>query len=325
MLKKLLQIFSSKKYHRKSHSGRFKRNFFDNENSSSRSFKRKKTNIIPLFTQKTQLLQKCKKYGAVVWICSITACILFLFFGPLLRIQEILISSDDDQIININQSYSSVDSIRNKNLLFINTNDLAKRIQKQQNTIRNISIQAEFPSILHIKLSAYTVLFQTEKYLILENGAVKEKWEENYDLIPTLQLSEDITEKAAFGNMLDAWDLWQISLLKEYLERNIPGFSIAEMQYFISEKELLLSTDTNTIFIFDLDEDVTNQGENLAIYHKEWGNILKKKYIYIDVRNPKRLDGCWFESEFLCRLNLKNIYSDTIFQDLELKSSQSEQ
>lgn len=69
--------------------------------------------------------------------------------------------------------------------------------------------------------------------------------------------------------------------------------------------------------MFDLSgENIARQIEKLAVFQKESEDITQKKYIYIDVRIPGKLFLCSYEEEYKCRQNLKDIYGDSIFNQV---------
>ncbi len=326
MLEKILTLFTKKLSKKKQApwSSYQQSTFFDNERSGSLFHRRKKS---PLQGNLKKSLHSFfigqKIILSLISITIILAIWAFLVFWPLFNIDKIFIEKQWN-IININQAYSSVDYIRWRNLLFIDTQDLEKRIIKNQNTIKNIRFESAFPKTLNLYLEWYKPLFQTEKYLILENWALVAS--ENFiDDLPNIKVSEDLYERSLFNRVLNSDDLRNIILLQNELSRNIVGFSSKVLYYLPAERELIIKNSIWNLFLFDLTGDLTKQIKGLAVFSKEWGNVIERKYIYIDVRILQKLFVCEYENEFLCRKNLKDIYSETIFQNFPVETSQSEQ
>lgn len=62
--------------------------------------------------------------------------------------------------------------------------------------------------------------------------------------------------------------------------------------YYVKEKEIVLRNSDGTLFLFDIYQNIKEQGEQLSILKKESPEIYTKKYIYIDVRIPQKIFLC---------------------------------
>lgn len=282
------------------------------------SFKRRKRkNTLWQLSFPLAKIQKQRKPIFFLWIGIVFVAILaFVIFWPLLKIKSIYISREW-HTINIEQAYESTDYIRGKNIFFIDTREIANRLQKSQPAINNIEFTFESLSSLSIWLRSYPIAFHSNGYIILTNGSVL-RWENKiWENIPEISLSQDISEYALFKETLGAKEIKNMLILLEELPKNIPSFQIKEMVFHITEKELLLSNQVDTIFTFDLSgESIAWQIEKLAVFQKESEDITQKKYIYIDVRIPGKLFLCPYDEEYQCRQNLKDIYGDSIFNQV---------
>ena len=299
-----------------------KDHYFFEESQWSLFKKRKKTKIsfypekyIPFVSIKNRI------FPLVIFVLLLFSWTVFLFFSSFLTVQEVHIFREDS-IINIDQAYGNIDYIRWKNILFLDTNEIALRLQKSQKSISSIKFDVDFPRYINIYLGAYPALFQTQTQLILSNGTVVSKDSKQYVWVPFIQTSKSIDEYATFWSTLNTNDLSNLSSLISHGKKNILGFDFKNIKYFIVEKELLLMHSSGSIFIFDLSNSVEDQIEKLAVYEKEEWSIDEKKYIYIDVRIPEKLFLCSIETEYDCRNNLKQIYGSSIFVDLLPESSE---
>lgn len=293
--------------------------FFDSDESRKRSYKTKRKSIIPRkYLYPLEKIGRQKKlYFSLFWIWCTLAIALFLILGPYLRLQNIYINQSGS-IININQAYNSIEYMRGKNILFLDTKTAASRLQSSQNAIKNIDFQVSLPNTLTIEISVFEAIFQANWFIMFENGAIKAQ--ENNTVsenIPEIFISEKLWEFEIFWKTLNINELSNMQDLIEQLSKNIINFKIQSIAYYRKEKELHLQTSNDTIFIFDLSSNIFEQVERLAIFQKEWENITEQRYIYIDVRIPQKLFICWYESEFSCRTNLKTIYGEDVFTNLE--------
>ena len=325
--KKIIHSLKPKKRSsRNSSTVSWQRNLFDTELKNKSSYKTHRKKIVPkkfLFIFE-KIKGKETLYFSLLWIWIIISLSIFLLFGPFLNLKNIYINHDNS-IINVNQAYASIEYIRGENILLLDTASIASRLRANQNTIKNIDIKVSFPSTLTIELSPYKPVFQTPWYIILENGSIITQEKEDNINIPSIILSKDIAELEVFWKKLNVSELQKIITIINETEKNILNFWVEKIIYFISEKEVLISNNLETVFIFDLTANIFEQVERLSIFQKEWGNISEKKYIYVDARIPQKLFICPYESEFSCRTSLRNIYDDAIFTKLQKDVSQPEQ
>lgn len=265
------------------------------------------------------------KISVIIGIFAlIVITITFIIFWPFFKVHKILILREDN-IININKSYSNVEYIRGESIFFLDTSELASRLQKWQQAIQNIKFELSFPDSLSIYLKSYSPIFQSSDYLILANGSlIKKEGKKQYD-VQDMFLSQKLDEIQFLKDGLKPNELKSIQWLLHELPKNILWFSPLTVHYFVTEKEVLISNQLGTVFIFDLTWNIKNQVKQLAIFQKEWWNVSEKKYIYIDVRIPQKLFLCWYEEEFNCRNTIKSIYWDSVFKNLEQELSLSQQ
>ncbi len=292
-----------------------KKYLFGTQEYREKSFKKRRK---PIFFPKIKAIiayisrQEQKRF-IILWILILSIALwLFVTFWPVFRVKEIFITRQGT-IININQAYTSVDPFRWKNIFFLQNNQIAQRLQNSQNTLKNININTKFPDTLDIVLQSYTPIFQTEQYIILENGAIIPR--ENYDTtsLPWIRVAKDIGETYIFWELLHPQDLKYISQLLNKLPKNIAGFEIKNTIYFPTEREIFIVWKNDTLFIFDLQADIGQQIQQLSIFNREKHNITQTPYVYIDIRIREKIFLCGLEAEYQCRKNIKYIYGDDIF------------
>ena len=251
----------------------------------------------------------------VIWLWTV------LIIWPFFEIKTILITKQDT-LTNIEQAYASVEYVRGKNILFLDFWEIANRIQKGQNSIQNIELEREFPQSLYIRLKSYSPLFQTESHILLSNWVLLEKWNSSDQTLPFIYIISQNKDTLLFWNILNPKNIENIHLLLQELQKNIAGFSPITLQYFVEEKELILSDSQGTLYIFDVQADIGRQVEQLSIFQKEKSELFKKKYIYIDVRIPQKLFLCGYEEEYSCKRNIIEIYGSDVFTNWEKVVSQ---
>ncbi|NDK10177.1 hypothetical protein GW846_05370 [Candidatus Gracilibacteria bacterium] len=294
------------------------RNVFSDDDS--RKFKKRKKSQFKNNLKSLSYAFKKQNFKTIslVGIAFVAFAVVFLLVGPLLKVQTILVTRQDN-IININQAYSSLEYIRDKNILFLDTGEIAARLQKSQNSIQNIGFNVKLPNSIEITLKAYPPVFQLTESLILENGSLLTKeTTATYDVPMILLQGSNIEEDLSFGKNLNVSEIQKTKLLLSELQKNILGIEIDTIQYFTSEKEVLISDQNQTLYLFDINASVERQIEQLSIFQKESGSLNEKKYIYIDVRIPQKLYVCPIEEEFSCRGNIDTIYGESVLKSLNV-------
>jgi len=324
MFKKIWSLKLKKHKDRNRHAPtRNNTSLFEN-NDSSLFTRRKKWSIISNAFRNASLKYNQNKaiiIYVLIFLCMVVGVFLF---SSVLQVKSIYIYRETS-IINIDQAYGNTEYIRWKNILLLDTNEIAQRLLKSQKSISNIEFDTQFPSRLNINIGSYNAIFQTEDYLILSNGVVIPKDSKKYLEIPIIQVSEDIKDYALFWNTLNIESLKNIHTLIEEGKKNVLWFNLKNIRYYIAEKEALLMHESWTIFIFDLGNDILSQIKKLAIFITEKWGISGGKYTYIDFRIPEKLFLCWSEQWDTCRNNIEYIYWASTFDYLLREPSEPQQ
>ena len=109
-------------------------------------------------------------------------------------------------------------------------------------------------------------------------------------------------------------DLYALYVLDQKLTQNIYHIDVVWKKYYIQERELHILDSFDTIYIFDLSENIEHQIEKLSVYITELGNETTENMVYLDLRVPRGVFQCPLENERLCTRNLTNLYWDTVFE-----------
>jgi len=283
------------------------------------TFKRRKKQL-SLNINKFNYINLIIKNKYIIYLSILSLLIIWviiLFFSPFTKVQKINIIKKDD-ITNINIAYNSLDNIRWKSILNIDKSKIKSKLIQYQSNLKNINIDIKLPNSIKISLESYLPLFYTtfniweleKKYLILSNWTLIPSSKE----ITDLKLLNIITnDDSKLANFLDYKQIYSenyinnINIIINKLKENIIDINIEELTYYKIERELHIKTN-NSILIFSLDENISNQIEKLVIFNKDYKNISKAWIYYIDIRVKDKIFYCPNEEEYTCIQNLKRIY-----------------
>lgn len=327
MLKKYFSTFFGKTKNKRATTPSFKWgiSLFPIKKKQKKYQKRKK-NIFQNTFKKVNIFwnNSIKSTWLVVWLILLPVSIFFLFFSSYTSISQINIYREGP-LIDINRAYTLLDYLRGKNLINTDNASIVQRLQKSQTSISQIRINKDFPNTLNIYLDSYSTIFQTENHYILTNGSIIQKENEDFPETRLLYLSTDVSEYVDFWQKLNTTELSQINLLLEELSKNILWFNSAQIFYYIKEREVLIKDSLWIIYIFDLEQNINQQVRRLAIYDTESNSSNRELYSYIDLRISDKIFLCSRDLQATCENNLRQIYSDLIFQIPLPETSESPQ
>lgn len=228
-----------------------------------------------------------------------------LFFSSFFTLKEIYIYRNDS-LSNIEIAYGNMNYFRGKNIFFIESENIVSRLQNSQKSLKYIQIDKKFPRTLEITLESYTPLFAySDQEMILKNGTI-------LPINPSTQATQlpliEIRSSHRDTDVLDFKHLAAIDYTIKSLRKNILSLSVERSLYYEQEEELLIVLEIGGILIFDLQKNIENQVQKLAIFHEEKSNILTEDFIYIDLRIDGKIFTCETENTQVCQNNLKNIY-----------------
>ncbi len=248
-------------------------------------------------------------YMFILFILIIS--IIFVWFWPVFKITNINIIKKDSTT-NMDISYKSVDDFRWISIWTVDKNSILKNLQNYQQNIANIKLDIVLPNSLNIIIDSYKWVFNTninwKTYIITEN----------WSLIPSSYSTElkELVVKNDFDKnvfldykkILDGEYIKKIYSTYDFMKNNFISIKINKIVYYEVEREIHMTTDKNTILIFDLDGEIKNQIEKLAIFNKELLDINKIPLIYIDLRINNKIFYCTEAEKIQCNINLKSIY-----------------
>ncbi len=277
-------------------------------------FKRRRTKSIITFLKRFSIWFSKRLlliYVTVGWFLIVWWAFLLLLW-PFLDVKDVYITRGNTNV-NIDLAYRAIDSIRWKKIFSLDKGNIRASILRYQESIDNIDIDISLPNSISINITAYENLFQTiineKKYIIVENGAflpLKSTSETPYLNIYT---NRDFTSTTPdYKKVLEKKYLQSILLIKNTLIENIIHLQVKELHYYREERELIIELEKWGDVIFDLTKNLSQQVEKLVIFNNEGGDITKRNLIYTDLRINNKVFFCDGESEFFCRLNLKEIY-----------------
>lgn len=307
-----------------------KRNLISIRESDNNKFKkRRKKAILKFFRKfsipfwKTNILYYSIGLG---FVCVMTIGVLI--FSPFFNIKGIYITRTNTNV-NIDMAYQAVDYLRGKKIFLLDQTSIKDAILQTQKNIKDINISLKIPSNLEIQIHSYDTLFQTtllgKPYSVLSNGSVIPKSSSrDIPFVYTYLDEESIPRIPDYKKIFSERYIESIIAFKNSLVENMIQIQIVWLHYYVAERELIIELQDGGDLIFDLTKDKAPQIEKIVIFNRESGDITKRNLIYTDLRIDNKVFFCDISSEFLCRVNFKNIYGNKqeriVVEDSEITS-----
>lgn len=285
------------------------------QNDTSPKFKSKR-NKYKLFTSKLEFentfwdIKKLNIYYYLIWIFLFWASLYILFFSHYFSIKSIDVIREDE-LINIDLSYRSLERYRYRPILFSDKNEIKQSLLSHQPNIKEIYIRKILPDNIKIILQSYEAIFwfdyQNKFYEITSNGVmIPSKAKENTQMIQIKWLNNIgiVDYKKVFKEEY----LKKIKTIIDLVHQNSSFVSVGEIIYYMKEWELHIIDQNGTRIIFDLNKEENVQIEKLNIFNKNYASTVKVWIVYIDLRINEKIIYCAKDSEFQCNQNMKSIY-----------------
>lgn len=323
MPKKLFEKFKNKSNEKKfkEELKREKRKIFvDLKASDRRNYKKRNKISIKLPNLKEKFNKKHLKFLYFwIWFAVFVLFIIFLF-SPFFSIKTINISTNEDSknLIDLNIAYNSVNSFRNKNILFLDKKVIENQIINFQKNIDEVKVNKKlFEGTLEITIKSQNPIFYTmykwQKYFItwswvyIPTKNISIKW------LKELKVSLSNTDLVFFEykNVLNDKYLNKILEIQTKLSQNIQELAVLNIFYFEKEREVHFDVNNSLKLIFDLDWDkIEEQIMKIVVFNKEHLDFTKNDSVnYIDLRIFNKIYFCENSSRLNCQNNLKQIYS----------------
>ena len=254
------------------------------------------------------LYNKFKKIKNKIFFCILIIILIYMSFFKIQKIEVIR----QDNIINMNIIYSSLNKYRWSHIFFYKKNDILKNIQNYQENIKDINIDIILPDKIEVLVSSYKQIFNTTinwKTFILTK---------NWALIPSIyskELSEIFIVKYFNKNKfldfkinIDSYYTDKISDIIKTIKQNIINIKINKITYYVIERELHIQVWKWNILIFDISKKYKDQIKKVIIFNKKYLNISNNKLLYTDLRIKNKVFYCDIENKYNCDKNLKKIY-----------------
>jgi len=269
-----------------------------------------------LFTKKIEFenvfveVQKNNVYvylglGIVLLVCG-----YILLYSKYFAISKIELARQSDAV-NMSLAYESTQRFANTPIFFADKAVIAQSLRNFQPHLQVQSIKKIIPGTLEITLGAYPTLFGffvgENYYEITENGVIIPA--SPRESVPVIEPKEaDLTGILEYKLFFDPKELALISTFLQTISERYPLLDTIEVQYYLLSHELHITNEKWVRFLFDLHRDPLVQLRKLNTFYMEYQPVIKKWLVYIDVRIDEKIFYCGFDSEFQCRLNLKNLY-----------------
>lgn len=256
-------------------------------------------------------IKKINVYYYILWTFLILSSMYVLFFSHYFSIKNIDIIRQDD-IINIDLSYRSIENIRYKPILTEDKEEIKSRLIAHQPNIKDIYIRKILPDNIKIVLTSYKSDFWFEEgwktYLLTENWVVV-PWKIKNWLTKINIKNKDNLWIIDYKKIFKSDYIMKIRDIIKLINEKNSFIKITEINYYKKESELHITNKDWTIIIFDLNKEPQIQVEKLNIFYKKYLSKIKLWIIYIDLRVNEKIYYCATDNEFQCRVNLKNIYN----------------
>ncbi len=291
--------------------------FVDTSIKKSEFFKRKKQITFNLPKLQNNYIKDNLKFLYFGLASIFFILFIISLFTPIFSVKKINITLYDKQenLIDLNIAYDSVNYYRGKNNIFLDKNEIKEQLINYQKNIDRIEINKTFfPSELNIKLWSSKALFYTvinwKKYVITENWVFVYTNSIIKDLKEIkVSLPDQNEHFLEYKKILKDDYLKKIIKLRDDIEQNILWLKIKNIYYFVKEREVHFDVNNDVKLIFDLNVEIDEQLKKLIVFNKEHLNLMKSTVInYIDLRVLNKIFYC--ENEFIwsCKNNLKLIY-----------------
>ncbi len=282
-------------------------------NCKKREFKKRKRQLHFHFS----CLQKFKVFGnnivnyyfALIWI--LIFLFICLYYWNTFNIKYINIIRDDNNI-NQNIAYDSLNNIRWKKIFDINTSDVLSRLNSYQNHITDVKLSFSLPDSIKIRAisspSIYNTVIHDKSYVLTRNGtAIPQSPDEN---LKTIELKKDYSKYGFldYKQILREDYLVKIDEVIQLTKENIIDIQLKNILYYPEIREVHLAMEDDALLIFSLTDQIDEQIKKLAIFNKEHAKITTADLIYMDLRIKNKLFYCQKDTEAQCKKNLKKIY-----------------
>lgn len=260
---------------------------------------------------------KKSKYNtesAIIWIVLILSVIYVVFFSSYFSVEKIYIERQDD-MVNINISYKSVEDFYFKSIFFVDKKIIKEKIIQNQESIENIKIKKILPNTIKINISSYEKAFNTKiqnkDFIVLENWSlIPNNHDKNILELKTNIKNLDNYQYLDYKKFFKQEDIKNSKIISSLFKNNLLYIKLDYLEYFPEERETHIILKDNKRLIFYLKWELENQIKKLVLFYQNYSNTWKKDLIYIDLRIKERIYYCEKNKHWSCRNNLKLIYKN---------------
>ncbi|MDX9970807.1 MAG: hypothetical protein RBS56_02770 [Candidatus Gracilibacteria bacterium] len=227
--------------------------------------------------------------GKFLFLIFLSVVIYFVFFSEFFLVQSIKTDGEiNDGGVLSSKIVQSLSDVRGKNLVFLNTNNLQKRLMDLFPDFEKITVYKSFPKTVKVGFSRFpdsaNVIYESPSvrsvFIINTIGMVVKSDAEKPNL-PFIRLQRDepvnveetLIEKSKLNYILES---------KTYFEDKF-GMNVKELVYKPHAREVHLLTERNFEIWLDIQKDFESQFKKL----KKAATILdiyKEDLLYIDLR-----------------------------------------
>lgn len=194
-----------------------------------------------------------------------------------------------------------------RNIFRLSTAEIFTTLQSNIRHIKSVEKALILPDGIRIKVISFGPIYRAyigdDVFLLTKNGQLIADIPEIE--IPSLRIHHIFSDPSGMQNTTIATtDTFVIQEIEKLWYRELPNFPIEALDYYDQEKELHV-TSKGTRFIFTLAVGLDQLHTIATLISQE--KISPWKYLYIDVRVPKKLYVCP-RDDAACKINLAHIY-----------------
>ncbi len=226
---------------------------------------------------------------SILAIAASSGLIYFLFFSQIFLIQQWEVVEKEVTFYN-HQLDHYLRPYENKNLIFVNTEEIKTKIESEHPNLSTIQIKKIYPDTLSMKIEQYPLFANVinivgeekieQKLIVNSIGVAVQK--DTVDLeLPFIKLYTE-TSYDLLDEVIPNDTLTKISTLVEQFEESF-GMKITEAEYKLIEREIHLRTEKDFYVWIDSEKDSEAQLQKLKKALPKL-DIYKTPLHYIDLR-----------------------------------------
>lgn len=231
------------------------------------------------------LIRFYRKYKKIFYFITgiVVSTTLIFFIHKIFSVKTIIVNGSG------NLTISGLEEIKNNNILFLQKDEIQKKLLKQNPFIKDIAITIAYPTTLKIQIiknNIFAYLKSNTKYLYLSmEGRILKKIKDKPENIPEIKYYQIIDEYTHnIGDFLENKDITTAL----YYIKSLQQLGINTDSVDISSFDMLVCKEEDREIVFSINKDNASQIYSVEQIVKKF-RIEGKQYKKIDVRFEKAI------------------------------------